>query len=152
MITETQYFDKTYDQNYTYGLWASVIVKTLIPLLSLLFLNISIIATIKGTIHPQRTQARSERNSTKLLFCVVLVFLIAHVPRVAHKFLFYLELENKASWYWVTPVYRLTLTINSSVNFVIYAMVGRNFRSEFLQLFQCKKIPALKTKQIVIGT
>ena len=152
LLTESKYFIKTFNYGSGYGLWASVIVKTLIPLLSLLFLNISIFATVKGTTHPQRTQARRETNTTTILFCVVLIFLLAHVPRVAHKFLFFLEFEKKASWYWVTPVYRLSLIINSSVNFVIYAMVGRNFRSEFLQLFQCQKIPPVKTNKIVIGT
>ena len=146
LVTELQHFNKTY--KYGYNVWAEVIFKTIIPLVSLLFLNGSIIATIKGTIHPQRTQARREEKSTKILFCVVLVFLFAHLPRVALKFLYLLDQDHENSWYWVRPVSRLALTINSSVNFVIYAMVGRNFRTELVRVFRYKKDSALKSRQI----
>ena len=140
---EEQEFWETYQYEQGYRLWASVIFKTIIPLVSLLFLNGSIIATIKGTTHPQRTQAR--RDPTKILFCIVLVFLASHSVRVAHKFLVFLDKEHMGNWYIILPLTRLALTINSAVNFAIYSMVGRKFRMELLKLFKCKKAPTPNT-------
>ena len=145
LVTRWKDFAKTHQYEQVCRLWASVIFKTIIPLISLLFLNGSIIATIKGNSHPQSTQARHEENSTMILFCIVLVFLTFHVPRVVHKILFFLDHENSSSWYLIYPIFRLGLTINSSVNFVIYAMVGRKFREEFVKLFKYKKAPTSKT-------
>ena len=142
---EIQDFKKTKHYKYGYHLWASVIFKSIIPLVSLLFLNGSIIATIKGNRHPQSSQTRREGNSTMILFCIVIVFLIFHVPRLVHKFLYYLDHENERNWYIIYPIFRLALTTNSSVNFIIYSMVGREFRAQFFKLIKYKKAPTSKT-------
>ena len=114
--------------------WCRVIFKTIIPLVALLFLNGSIIAVIKRTIHPQRTQDKTEAKTTKILFCIVLVFLILHIPRVAFNITYFYD-----GWYWLGALARLSLIINSSINFLIYSMVGSKFRAEFVQIFQFKK-------------
>ena len=145
LVLEHQDFRKTKHYKNTYRLWASVIFKTIIPLVSLLFLNGSIIAVIKKTTHPQRTQSRPEGNSTKILFCIVFMFLILHVPRVAKKYGIFYDRMDMTYYRWAIPISGLALIINSSVNFIIYAMVGRNFREEFFQVFKYGKDPALNT-------
>ena len=145
LVLEHQDFRKTKHYKNTYRLWASVIFKTIIPLVSLLFLNGSIIAVIKKTTHPQRTQSRPEGNSTKILFCIVFMFLILHVPRVAKKYGMFYDRMDMTYYRWAIPISGLALIINSSVNFIIYAMVGRNFREEFFQVFKYGKDPALNT-------
>ena len=92
-----------------------------------------------------RVFSRQEENATKILLCVVLVFLILHIPRVAYKCMNFLGNRNVDSWYWVIPVSRLALTINSSVNFVIYSLVGRNFRDELISIFKSKNTLVSKT-------
>ena len=144
---ETRFKDMRYEHQYeqAYNLWAEVIFKTIIPLISLFFLNGSIIVTIKQTTHPLRTQAGREGNSTMILFCIVFVFLTFHVPRVVHKLFYYLDHENESSWHLIYPIFRLALTTNSAINFLIYSMVGREFRAEFIKLFKYKKALTSKT-------
>ena len=38
-------------------------------------------------------------------------------------------------WLTITPIYQLALMFNSSVNFVIYCLVGEDFKQEFFKLF-----------------
>ena len=79
-----------------------------------------------------------------ILFCIVLVFYITHIPRLIFRFLYYLDHNDERSWYLIYPIFRLALTMNSSVNFIIYSMAGREFRAEFVKLFNCKKAPTSK--------
>jgi len=149
LVTEYSHFRETNQvYKYGYGLWALVIFKIIIPLVALLFLNGSIIATVRGTMNIQRTKGRWDGNSTKILFWVIFVFLILHVPRVSFVFVYFLDHVEDAmdsKWHLVPPITRLSLTLNSSVNFIIYSMIGRKFRAEFAQVFQCKKATALTT-------
>jgi len=149
--SEPKDFRNTNHYRSAYRLWASVVFKTIIPLVSLLFLNGSIIAVIKGTTHPQRAQERREGNSTKILFCIVLFFLILHVPRVTKKYVLFSGKVDQTLYHWATPISGLALILNSSVNFVIYSMVGRKFRDEFVQVFKFKKDPAFNTSSSGCG-
>ena len=118
-----------------YCFWISIL-----PPISLLFFNGCIIAIIKRRINLQRTQTSHERNSTKILFGIVLLFLIFHIPRVVHHYHghFYHVYQN-TEYFEVLFVRKTTSTLalmmNSSVNF----MVGSNFQAEFVQIFRCKK-------------
>ena len=102
------------------------------------FRNGSIIAkvnkTTKGAKQLRRTNEKQGANATKILFWVVSIFLVLHTPRLAYKFLFYLGPKDKTTWYWIRPVARLALITNSSANFLIYCMVGKNFRIELFKM------------------
>ena len=119
-----------------YTFWADLAFKTFIPLVALIFLNGSIIADIKGTINPQRLKDGREGKTITILFCIVLVFIIAQAFRVASKILIFTTIDLNSTLTWVLPISWLALTFNSSVNFVIYSMVGSNFRAELVQMFR----------------
>jgi len=116
-----------------FNVWTPIIVGKIIPLIALILLNGLIIATVRRSRNLMRTNVRQEQNTIKILFSIVLVFLLLHLPR----FLVFLH------WYWylertLRPVSILALVINSSINFVIYALVGRNFREELIRIFKSK--------------
>jgi len=120
-------------------IWSPLIFESIIPLITLIFLNGLIIATIKRSRNLMRTHFRQDGNTIKILFSVVLIFLILHLPRVFCQLLLFIpgtEFMN----FWL-PVYPLALIINSSVNFVIYSLVGRNFREELIRIFKSKNTP-----------
>ena len=122
-----------------YTFWADLIFKTFIPLVALIFLNGSIIAAVKGTRNPQRIKDGREGKTITILFCIVLVFIIAHAFRLASKILIYTTNVYNSTLNWVPPISWLALTFNSSVNFVIYSMVGSNFRAELVQMFRLNR-------------
>jgi len=140
------YRDPGYINTYAYDLWASVIILTILPFVALLYLNGSIIAAVRRSNNLQKTKDRSEGHTTKILFCIVIIFIILHLPRVIFLFQFFYDLVyTNSSWFWSKSLVNLSLIMNSSVNFVIYSLVGSKFREEFVQVFKCKKAPASDT-------
>ena len=146
LIAESQAFrnDETY--KHVYNLWGDILFNTILPLIALLYFNGSIIAKMKKTsktvIQFGKTHQRKglSTNTTKILFWIVLIFLVLHIPRMVYKVLFYLGPEDKTTWYWVRPIARLALITNSSANFLIYCLVGKNFRAEFVKVFRCMNV------------
>jgi len=143
-----------FDIYNAYIVWGSLIFLTILPLVALLFLNVSIIAAVRRSRNLQRTQNRIEGNSSNILFCIVIIFLILHLPRVLYFSLYMymyilydygssLELLNYLEW--LSQITRLALLMNSSINFVIYSLVGSNFRTEVFEAFKCRKDPDLHT-------
>jgi len=142
----SEYFD-TYN---AYNMWASLIFLTILPLVALLFLNVSIIGAVRRSRNLQRTQNRIEGNSSSILFCIVIIFLILHLPRVLYFSLFILNTYGSGLEFlnyldWLLQVSRMALLMNSSINFVIYSLVGSNFRTEVFEAFKCRKDPDLHT-------
>ena len=151
LIAESESFrnDETY--NYVYNLWGDILFNTVLPLIALLFFNGSIMVRMKKTsktiiqLGNSYNRKGTGRITTKILFWIVLIFLILHSPRVAYKLLFYLGPEDKTTWYWVRPVARLALITNSSANFLIYCLVGKNFRTELVKVLCPWKATALNS-------
>ena len=127
-------------ESYKYGYWfiASSSFNSLIPMLSLIFLNSSIALTMKRTSRNLRklsseSSSGSRKHKTNILFAVVIVFFICHFPRVIYKCLYYFGSSDDAfrqKWWFIVPIKKLTLIMNSSVNFVIYCLLGQTFRNE----------------------
>jgi len=131
----------------SYGSWYSVIILTILPLVALLFLNGSIVAAIKRSKNFQGTQDKREGNSTKILFLIVIIFFILHIPRAIVNLIYFLfrYLNVPSFWLWIIPIARFALLLNSSVNFMIYSLVGSNFRAELVRVFKYKKDAILHT-------
>lgn len=75
---------------------------------------------------------RREIGLAMMLICVVIVFLICNIlPLVSNIY------ENLYSVppNWMIEMGNLLVTINSSINFIIYVIFGRKFKRLFLKLF-----------------
>lgn len=79
-----------------------------------------------------RTQRREIGLATMLL-CVVIVFLICNIlPLLSNV---YDNLEEDGPPQILVQLGNLLVTINSSINFIIYVIFGRKFKTVFLKLF-----------------
>jgi len=128
-----------------YQMWTRLFSTALIPVASLLFLNIQIMNDILSS--SKKTQRfgsdrrqRKEINLSIVLLCIVLVFFCSHAARIL---LDVYEFSNmdlfmncKPHWrpaiFWVSLQYisHFTMILNSSLNFFVYCLVGHTFRRE----------------------
>jgi len=78
-----------------------------------------------------RSQKR-EIGLAMMLLCVVLVFFLCNILALIVNIL---ELFGEYDITWLTKINNLLVTLNSSVNFVIYCIFGDKFKRIFTNLF-----------------
>ena len=135
--------DETYKYRY-YG-WSAIFVDDFIPLPIIIILNFFIIKKIR--LGPKNLVKRSEEKKhhrqevTMMLLIVTFVFVMIRSLDLIFQILWFFGDNNenfRKKWMFLEPINDLMLMINSSINFVIYCMVGTKFRVEFKQAYGCK--------------
>ena len=140
--------DLRHNEHYVriYIMWTRLFSTAIIPVSMLLFLNTRIIMDLISS-NVQRfgsaRRLRKEINLCLILLCIVFVFFICHASRI---FLDVFEFSNLESiircagprsvwhpgtWLQALPyVSHLMMILNSSINFIVYCLVGHTFRRE----------------------
>ena len=143
--TPSPWIDDTYKERYHY--LTPIFMEDAIPVTLLLVLNSAIIRMMYFSPHTVgdvvRKSIRNRGTATKTLLVVAAVFLLSKLPCITCKLLYYLGSEEddfRSKWYFMMPVKKLILMVNSSINFIIYCMVGTKFQKEFLCLLKCKVV------------
>ncbi len=119
--------------------------RTIGPLLTLIILNVKLILALKEMRrkHKDLTKGSKHReNITFMLVIVVTVFVICEMPDLILRILVTMyefqavELDiNKLRY--VNVMTNMLLTVNSSINFLIYCLVGKKFRRILLDMYAC---------------
>lgn len=129
------------------------VVSYIIPLVTILVLNICLIRHVRqayktrrslvnmvrnvGTISAQQSQA-NQRSLTITLVAVITVFILCETPT---SMVFVVDVYNiiadKPNWTIISAIYPFALVlmlINCSINFVIYMLAGKSFRRMFFKV------------------
>ena len=121
---------------YVYSLILPLIVLLCLPLFILTLLTVVLIKAMK--VH-RRMQAEMQRqhnqpdsSMTFALVIVVIVFIICRVPFLIWSVTFFLGWFTKAAGCYMNIMDNTLLALNSAVNFVIYIVINRRFRSVLL--------------------
>ena len=130
-----------------YHFWAMIFIEDIIPIIMMIVLNGAIVKKMYFT-EASAAADRYRKNratTTKILLSIVGVFFMSHIPCIALSTLYFLtcvhcshSVDNQSHWIIIRPLTELGLMINSSINFIIYAIMGKRFRDRFLKLFGCK--------------
>jgi len=119
-----------------YYIWARVFYRLIIPLLALVILNGFTFATIYKTTKFHRTTHPNYGTTTmKTLFWIVLIFIVLNSFPMAFWFMLFFRPST-----WTTRMFSISALVKMtycSVNFLIYCLVGSNFREELFMLFRC---------------
>lgn len=113
--------------------WAQNLLRSIIPLLLLVVLNVCIISALR------RTKAKRRKNSrhrvTIMMIVVILVFLICITPDAILSTVF--DFGYHEAGYLAKGIREITdslLTINAGVNFIIYCVFNQVFRKSFARI------------------
>nr|CAH7745088.1 unnamed protein product [Callosobruchus chinensis] len=127
--------------------WLYLICMYLLPFLALAILNGCI---YKQVVNPPPTVLRSNKERQRMsrvqkreiglatmLLCVVAVFFVCNVLPLVINIIetFDLAFSDKSTINYLIHFSNLLVTINSSVNFIIYVTFGEKFQRLFLALF-----------------
>lgn len=129
--------DPNYKKIYIY--WCSFIIMNILPFIGLLIFNILIYRQIVISNKKRQRLSRTEKREIGLatmLICVVIVFFLLNSLSVYIKIC---EVYFDRMDPMVNSVSNMLITLNSSVNFIIYVIYGEKFKRIFLSLF-CKRI------------
>ncbi|TRY67168.1 hypothetical protein TCAL_05489 [Tigriopus californicus] len=122
--------------------WMYLVFMYIIPFVSLAVLNLMIFLEIRKanvTRSILSNQEKKEHNLAVMLLVVVFIFFICNIlPLILN----IIELFHKPNPQ-VIQVSNLLVTINSSVNILIYCIFGNKFKTIFLQIF-CGKKPHIQ--------
>jgi len=122
------------------------VVRFLFPLLALVFFNQRLVHALRESDqlkrHHSATDGGTGRQHTWMLVVVVIVFVVCQLPSLACHVCYVLygyvnvPFPESALHYAVTTA-DLMLVVNSSVNIVIYCIMGRQFRAILLRMISC---------------
>lgn len=118
--------------------WCYLIIMNVIPFIGLLIFNILIYRQILKSNKERQRLSRTEKREIGLatmLLCVVIVFFLFNLLSlyINIREAFYQDIQDN-----VVVLSNLLVTLNSSVNFIIYVIFGEKFKRIFLLLF-CKR-------------
>lgn len=118
--------------------WCYLVVNYFIPFIGLLIFNLLIWKQVRKANRERQMLSRTEKREIGLatmLLCVVVVFFLFNVLALYINIIeaFFEEIKEEEILYS-----NLLVTLNSSVNFIIYVIFGEKFKRIFLQLF-CKR-------------
>ncbi|KAG7197872.1 hypothetical protein KM043_001683 [Ampulex compressa] len=115
--------------------WMYFFICYLFPFLALVIFNVAIYLRVRKANRELQQLSRHQRReiglATMLLF-VVIVFLICNILPLASNIH---ETFIADPPLWLVQTGNLLVTINSSINFIIYVIFGRKFKRIFLKLF-----------------
>ena len=147
-INRTKYSptDMRLDTTYktAYITWMYLVFMYFIPFSTLAIFNLMTWKEMRRAIARRAqltTQEQKEHNLATMLLVVVLVFFVCNLlPLVVN----ILELTGT----YIKPLANVSnslVTINSSVNILIYCIFGKKFRTVFLKIFCGKEPPCIMT-------
>lgn len=118
--------------------WLYLVFIYFIPFFGLFFFNAMIYQQVRKANRERQRLSRTEKREIGLatmLFCVVIVFLSCNIIALLINIIeaFTGEIHDR-----LVKTSNLLVTINSSVNFIIYVTFGEKFKRIFLLLF-CKR-------------
>ncbi|XP_011631088.1 FMRFamide receptor isoform X2 [Pogonomyrmex barbatus] len=115
--------------------WMYFFVYYMIPFIMLVIFNTAIYRRVRKANRDLQQLSRHQRREIGLatmLLCVVVVFLICNIlPMVSNAHETFIADPPQ----WMVQIGNLLVTINSSINFIIYVIFGRKFKRIFLKLF-----------------
>ncbi|XP_029160326.1 FMRFamide receptor isoform X2 [Nylanderia fulva] len=115
--------------------WMYFFVYYMFPFIALVIFNMAIYQRVRKANRDFQQLSRHQRREIGLatmLLCVVVVFLICNIlPLVSNAYETFIEDPS----HWMVQFGNLLVTINSSINFIIYVIFGRKFKRIFLKLF-----------------
>ncbi|XP_047351438.1 FMRFamide receptor [Vespa velutina] len=115
--------------------WMYFFVCYTIPLFALIIFNMAIYRRVRKAnrdLQQLTHHQRREIGLATMLLCVVIVFVICNIlPLTSNIFETFIYDPPR----WLVQVGNLLVTINSSINFIIYVIFGRKFKRIFMKLF-----------------
>ena len=129
-----------------YHLWMKTVMVQLVPIPIMIVLNLAVIRAVRKSsincgiveVSNQAYDRRVTSEVTKTLLIVVAIFLLSRIFFFVTNMLYNAgptSDEFRKKWYFLLPIQDFLLVVNSSVNFVIYCLVGKKFRRAFFDLF-----------------
>ncbi|XP_014479693.1 PREDICTED: FMRFamide receptor-like [Dinoponera quadriceps] len=116
--------------------WLYLIVYSLFPFVSLVIFNTAIYRRVKQAnkdLKKLSHQQRSEIRLATMLLCVVIVFLICNIlPLISNIFETFVEGGPPSL---MVRFGHFLVFVNSSINFIIYIILGETFKKTFLKIF-----------------
>lgn len=117
-----------------YIMWMYLLVMYLVPFLSLMIFNFFIYREVRAANHERQQLSHLQRKEIGLAVMLLVVVSVFFICNVLAFIINVLELLN-ITIEELTMSSNLLVTINSSVNFIIYCIFGQKFRKLFLKMF-----------------
>ena len=144
-----------------YQTYFNISFTAIMPLLTMLYLNIRIIFKIRNVQIKRfrsKEKMQKEANIFYILLSVVSTFFILYCPRIVVDIFEFLHIEeiiscNKKRGHFqptklincLIHISHFTSIFNSSINFFIYSFVGKSFRREMFNLAGCSSCKIIES-------
>lgn len=147
-VAENSYIDKTaighhIVYRYLYACILYSLMLFFVPLLMLIFLNTKLVLALKEGKRQWETlqfRQKKEQNLTVIPLAIVMVFFVCGTPALVVNVIDsmnpYLLAQTTFTVFLV--VSNLLVVVNSAINFIIYCLLGKKFRTKLMELCRCR--------------